>query len=87
VNATADGPLHQSGAFERLDVLRRGGERHLVRGGKRTDGLLSRGKAREHRASRVVAEGAKDEVEPFFLLFNHAVEYAGVGDIVNSLVE
>lgn len=86
VDPAADGALHQPRPFERLDVLRCRGERHLVRRGELADGVLAAGEALEHGAAGMVAEGAEDEVEAG-LLFNHKVENIVIGNFVNLLVE
>src|SRR5689334_4465649 len=80
VNAPADGALHKSGALEGLDVLRRRGERHLVRCRELADGLLAFGEPLEHGASSVVAEGAEHEVEAG-RMFNHEVEYTRLNQL------
>src|SRR5215216_1532789 len=74
VDASADGALHEAGPLESPDVLRGRRERDPVRRGELADRLLALGEPLEHRPSRVVAEGAEDEVESI-CTFNHTVEY------------
>ena len=87
VDPSAHRALHESGSLEGLDVFRRRGERHPVGRGELAHGVFALGEPLEHGAAGVVAEGAKDEVEPCLLMFNHVVEHIGCRSIVNRLVE
>ena len=75
VNSPAHSARDQSGTLERLDVFRRGRERHVIRLGEFTHGMLTRRKSVEHGAASGVAERVEDEVE-IPRLFNHMVEYS-----------
>jgi hypothetical protein len=64
---------HQPGAFEHLDMLRRGGERHGERLGEFADAARPAGEFAEHRAPRRIAERMEDRVEGVRIMFNHMV--------------
>ena len=62
------GPAHhrppdKARAFQRLDVLRGGGKRHVERGGKFSDGALSVRKVAQHPAARGIAQSVENGVE------------------------
>jgi hypothetical protein len=86
VDASAHGTFHKTSPLEGLDVLRRCGERHLVRRRELADGLLAFREPLEHGPARVVTEGAEDEVESV-RTFNHIIEYSRAPTIVNPSVE
>lgn len=73
MDPSADGAFHEPGPLERLDVLRRGGQRHAVRCGQLADGLFALRETLEHGAPGGVAERSEDEIESR-MLFNHMVE-------------
>jgi hypothetical protein len=73
VRAASHGSLDEAGSLERLDMLRRRSERHVVRFGELADSVLAHGEPLEHAPACWVAEGAKDEIELRWM-FNHTVE-------------
>ena len=75
MRAAAHLAADQSGALQRLDVFRGGGERHGEGFGKLADRPLAAGEFAQHPPARGVAKGVKDGSELGRLKFNHVVEY------------
>lgn len=63
VCASAHGSLHEPGSLERLNVLRRRRQRHLVGLGKLANCVLARRQPLEHTAPSGVSERTEDKVE------------------------
>jgi hypothetical protein len=70
--AAALAALDQAGAFQHVEVLEHGRQRHGKRLGQRGDGEFRRfAKARQHGTAGRVREGRKDAVQTIGLIVNH----------------
>ena len=76
MNSAAYGPTHQSGFFERFDVLGGCRQRHREWLRQLAYGTLLRRQAPQHRPASGVAEGAKHVIQARRIL-NHMVNIRG----------
>ena len=74
VIATNDLACNEARAFERLDVLRDGGERHVETRNEFADVMRTLGKQSHDFAARAVCERLKEVVQMFVTMLNHAIE-------------
>jgi hypothetical protein len=81
VEAALDPAAHETGAFEHLDVLGSGRERHAERRRQLADVALPGGKAAQHGAPGRIGQSVKHAVERSGLLLNHMVEHIGGASI------
>ena len=77
----------QSCAFERADMLGRGGEGHGEGLCQLPDRPLTFGQLSKHLAARRIAKGVEDGVQLGRIMFNHVVKFRRIEKNVNPLVE